>query len=116
MTSTTSTDWPPICSPKLPPVIVRKAGCDHSPASSRALITPLPRWAPKMNPAFTVLGMMAIASARSKMDSGTPLSGAPRIASNTPVAARSRSSSSSCAKAVPSMHSRTTVVVTNRRK
>ena len=77
-------------------------------------MTPLPRWPPKMNPAFTVLGMIATASAFSKMERGMELSGASMISSNTAVAASSRSISSCCANAAAAPRCNTSPAINNR--
>ena len=95
-----SVAWPPICRPKLAPVIVRKAGNDHSPVlTSRALMIPRPRWAPKMNPPRTVEGKIAMASTFDITERGTPASSARMIACSACAESQIRSASSDCADA-----------------
>src|SRR5205085_5590951 len=71
ITNTKSTACPPICNPKLPPPIEKKAGLPHEPPPSRRqLIKPLPNCPPKTKPPFLTEGKTATHFARSRISSG----------------------------------------------
>src|SRR5215469_9409829 len=90
MSITRSTACPPICRPKLPPSMAKKAGALH-PLGVRQLATPRPYRAPKTNPPFSMEGTTATHSAEPSTSWGMPVSGALWISSRTAAADRTRS-------------------------
>src|SRR5438270_8116087 len=89
MTIIRSTACPPICNPKLPPLMLKGAGAVQ-PSAVRQVATPLPYAPPIPRPPLSNEGTTATHLAELRISSGIPLSGVAMISFSTLAADSTR--------------------------